>query len=148
MLGDKKISEIMTPAPLPSIESRLTVEDAAKLMKKTGKSSLVVLNNGKAVGIITERDIVRRVVALEVSTTTTKISGVMSTPIISVDPDDSISKVAKLMTDHGIRRVIVMKKSLIIGAASAKDFVKVIVSEGDKDVQLFKAMMRSSTARY
>ena len=148
MLGDKKISEIMTPAPLPSIESRLTVEDAAKLMKKTGKSSLVVLHNGIAVGIITERDIVRRVVALEVSTATTKISGIMSTPIISVDPDNTVSDVAKLMTDRGIRRVIVMKKSLIMGSASAKDFVKVMVTEGDKDVQLFKAMMRSSAARY
>ena len=148
MLGDKKISEIMTPAPLPSIESSLTVEHAAKLMKKTGKSSLVVLNNGKPVGIITERDIVRRVVALEVSTTTTKISHVMSTPIISVDPDNTVSDVAKLMTDRGIRRVIVMKKSLIMGSASAKDFVKVIVTEGDKDLQFFKAMMRTSVSRY
>ena len=148
MLGDKKITEIMTPAPLASIESSLTVEDAAKLMKKAGKSSLVVLKNGIAVGIITERDIVRRVVALEVSTTTTKISGIMSSPIISADPDNTVSDVAKLMSDRGIRRVIVMKKSLIMGAVSAKDFVKVIVTEGDKDVQFFKAMMRSSAPRY
>ena len=148
MLGDKKITEIMTPAPLASIESSLTVEDAAKLMKKAGKSSLVVLKNGIAVGIITERDIVRRVVALEVSTTTTKISGIMSSPIISADPDNTVSDVAKLMSDRGIRRVIVMKKSLIMGAVSAKDFVKVMVTEGDKDVQPFKAMMRSSAARY
>ena len=148
MLGDKKITEIMTPAPLASIESSLTVEDAAKLMKKAGKSSLVVLKNGIAVGIITERDIVRRVVALEVSTTTTKISGIMSSPIISADPDNTVSDVAKLMSDRGIRRVIVMKKSLIMGAVSAKDFVKVIVTEGNKDVQFFKAMMRSSASRY
>ena len=148
MLGDKKISEIMTPAPLPSIESNLTIEEAAKLMKKSCKSFLVVLEKGNPVGIITERDVVRRIVALEISTVTTKISKAMSSPIISVEPDNTVSEVAKLMSDRGIRRVIVMKKSLIMGAASAKDFVKVIVTEGDKDVQLFKAMMRSSTARY
>ena len=148
MFGDKKISEIMTPAPLDSIESSSTIQAAAKLMKQTKKSFLIVLENGRAVGVITERDIVRRVVAENVNPTTTSVSVVMSSPIISVDPDDTVSDVARFMDDRGIRRVIVMKKDLIFGAATSKYFVKVIVTEGDKDVQFFRAMMRASAPRY
>ena len=99
-------------------------------------------------GVVTERDIVRRVVAENVNPTTTNVSVIMSSPIISVDPDDTVSDVARFMDDRGIRRVIVMKKDLILGAATSKDFVKVIVTEGDKDVQFFKALMRASAPRY
>ena len=148
MLGDKKISEIMTPAPLDSIECSSTIQAAAKLMKQTKKSFLIVLENGRAMGVVTERDIVRRVVAENVNPTTTNVSVIMSSPIISVDPDDTVSDVARFMDDRGIRRVIVMKKDLILGAATSKDFVKVIVTEGDKDVQFFRAMMRASAPRY
>ncbi len=148
LLGDKKISEIMIPAPLDSIESSETVETAAKLMKKTGKSYLVVLDNEKAVGLLTERDIVRRVVAENVNPTTTKVFSVMSSPIISVNPDDTVSNVAKLLDDRGIRRVLVMKKDLIMGGVTTKEFVKAIVSEGGKDVEFLKAIMRSSAPRY
>ncbi len=147
MLGDKKISEIMIPAPLESIESDATVEAAAKLMKKTNKSYLVVLNNQKAVGLLTERDIVRRVVAENINPTT-RVSSVMSSPIISVNPDDTVSNVAKFLEDHGIRRVLVMKKDLIMGGVTTKEFVKAIVSEGSKDAQFLRAIMRSSAPRY
>jgi predicted transcriptional regulator len=72
----------------------------------------------------------------------------MSSPIISVEPDYTVSDVARFMDDRHIRRVIIMKKDLILGAVTAKDFVRVIVTEGDKDVQFFRAMMRASASRY
>lgn len=148
MLGDKKISEIMTPAPLDSIESSSSVDVAARLMKKIAKSYLIVFKDGQAVGVITERDIVRRVVAENVDPASTKVFSIMSSPIISVNPDETVSNVAKFLDERGIRRAIVMKKDLILGAVTTKDFVRAIVAEGDKDVQFLRAMMRASAARY
>jgi CBS domain-containing protein len=146
VLGDKKISEIMTPAPLDSCESSLTIIDAAKIMKSKKRGCLIVLKDRKPVGIFTERDVIRRVVAENSDLTTTKVASVMSSPIISVLPDDTISEVAKLLYDRGIRRTVVMKKDLILGIVTSTDIVRAFVTEGGKDIQYFKAMLRSSAA--
>jgi CBS domain-containing protein len=143
MLADKKVSEIMTPAPLDSVESILSVMDAAKIMKNKKRSSVVVLKDGKAVGIITERDFVRRVLAENANAGTTKIYSVMSSPIISVSPEATVGDVAKLLKERGIGRTLIMRKDLIIGIVTARDIIRAFVTESPKDLQFFKAVLRS-----
>ncbi len=146
MFGDKKISEIMTPAPLDSCQSCTMIIDATKIMKAKKRGCLIVFKDRKPVGILTERDIVRRVVAENVNPTTNNVFSVMSSPIISVLPDATISDVTKLLYERGIRRTVVMKKDLILGIVTTIDIVRAFVTEGGKDVQFFKAMLRSSAA--
>ena len=144
VFGEKKISEIMTPSPIDSIESSLTVTDAAKSFKSKKRTALLVLEDGRPVGIVTGNDIVRRVIAENANPATTKTSDVMSTPLIGVLPDDTVADVARILGERGIKRTIVMRKELILGIVTSTDILKAYVIEGPADLQFFKALLRTS----
>jgi CBS domain-containing protein len=99
----KRVSEIMTEAPIDTIEQGF-IQQAANIMKERKRGSLVVTDNKKAVGIITERDIVRRVVAEGRDIDATKVKDIMSTPLISISSDATVEAAAKVMYENSIRR--------------------------------------------
>jgi CBS domain-containing protein len=75
------------------------------------------------IGIVTERDIVRRVVAKKIPLDT-KISEIMSKSLITIDPDASLKEAARLMSSNKIRRLPVLKQNRLVGIAVASDFVR------------------------
>lgn len=93
----KPVTEIMTESPIDTVERGLTVAFAANVMKERARGSLVVVDKGKPVGIITERDLVRRVIAEDKNPATTKIGDIMSEPLISVGPEATTSNIATIM---------------------------------------------------
>jgi len=112
-------------SPVVTILPTKTVLDAAKLIVKYQIESLVVSWGEEAVGILTEKDIVRRVVALELPYTT-KIMDIMSKPVITINVDAYLEDAERLMSEHGIKRLPVEDKGMIIGIITASDLVKII----------------------
>ncbi len=144
MLSEKKVTEIMTKAPIDTIESNLTAADAARIMKEKSRACLIVVDNGKAVGIITERDMVRRVMAEGKSPPTTKVYDIMSSPIATVSTQATVSHVAKLLSKTRLRRAPVVENGQIVGIVSVTDIIRAVAVESDKDEELFRAALRSS----
>lgn len=106
-----------------TINAQHTILDAAKLMEEKSLGCLVVLDGEKPVGIVTERDFVRRVIARELPNDT-KISEVMSKPIRVIDASASIRDAARIMMENKIRRLPVVEESKLVGIVVASDFLR------------------------
>jgi CBS domain-containing protein len=114
-----------------SIDSSMTVNDAAKMMDDASIGAIVVLENGIAVGIITERDLVRRIVAKE-KPLSTNVKVAMSSPLIVINPDDTVWDLAQLMKTRRIHRVPAVKDNRLVGMVTTSDVVR-LCSVGSDD---------------
>jgi CBS domain-containing protein len=100
-----------------------TVLEAAKLMHQQDVGDLVVMDGVEAKGIVTERDLVRRVMALK-KPFDTKVSEVMSDPLITIEENAQLRDAARLMVKYKIRRLPVTKKSVLVGIIATNDFAR------------------------
>jgi CBS domain-containing protein len=116
------VKDLMTKDVL-TIDANNTVIEAATLMSQNDVGDLVVMENNTPVGIVTERDFVRRVLAVGKSTTT-RISEVMSTPLRVIDPEAPIKEAARRMVNKGIRRLAVIENNKLVGIITATDFAR------------------------
>lgn len=115
-----------------SIDSSMTVSDAAKMMDDASIGAIVVLENGIAVGIITERDLVRRIIA-KGKPLSTNVKVAMSSPLIVINPDDSVWDLAQLMKTRKIHRVPAVKDSRLVGMVTTSDVVRLCsIGSGDE----------------
>jgi CBS domain-containing protein len=116
------VKDIMTKNVV-SIGVNNSVFEASELMNSKRVGCLVIMDGEVPIGIVTERDIVRRVVAKKLPLDT-KVSEIMSTSLITVDPDASLKEAARLMSSNKIRRLPVLKQNRLVGIVVAADFVK------------------------
>jgi len=107
-----------------SIDSSMTVKDAAEMMDDAEVGGIVVMENNTATGIITERDIVRRIVAKNKGHST-KLKDAMSTPLITISPDETVWELAQLMKVKKIHRVPVTSGSKLVGMVTTSDLARV-----------------------
>ena len=110
-----------------TIEPSQTVFDAAKIMKEKAIGCLVVVEKGNTIGIVTERDIVRRVVAENSNAMMVKVDSVMSKPLVTIGPSTSIRNAAATMTKNRIRRLPVVENSKLVGIITATDLAKYLI---------------------
>lgn len=136
----KRVTEVMTEAPVDTIERGLTVALAARMMKERARGSLIVVDDRKPIGIITERDLVRRIIA-EDKSTTTKVGDIMSEPLISVGPEATVSSAANVMYKNGIRRLPVIEEGRLLGIVTSTDLARALQRESEKD-EVLLAMSR------
>ena len=106
------------------IDEDSTVQRAAELMGKHHVGSLLVTRNNQDVGIITERDIMSKVLAEKHSLDDIKVKNVMSQPLITVDSTTEGEQVIKIMDQKKIRRVFVTDQNQIVGVFSTSDIRK------------------------
>jgi CBS domain-containing protein len=92
-------------------------------MTEKGLSCLIVVIKAFPVGILTERDIVRRIVAKRASPDT-KITEAMTKNLITVEPETSLREAARIMSTNKIRRLPVLKQNKLVGIVVASDFVR------------------------
>jgi CBS domain-containing protein len=104
-----------------TIDAQKTVLEAAKLMNQQGVGDLVVMEGKMSKGIVTERDLVRRVMAQK-KPLETKVSEIMSAPLITIDEDASLKDAARKMIKNKIRRLPVKKKNELVGIVATSDF--------------------------
>ena len=117
-----------------------TVLYAAKLMHQQDVGDLVVMEGNVPKGIVTERDLVRRVMALK-KPLETKVSEIMTDPLITIEDNASIRDAARKMVKYKIRRLPVTKNTVLVGILVASDFAK-HVSKKTLSEELLAAIIR------
>jgi len=128
------VRDFMT-ANVITIDVKETVLYAAKLMYQQDVGDLVVMDGVVAKGIVTERDLVRRVIAQK-KTLETKVSEIMSSPLITIDQEASLRDAARKMVKYRIRRLPVTKKNVLVGIIAASDFARHVGKKTVSEVML------------
>lgn len=105
------------------------VFDAIKMMSDCGVGALLVTENEKIVGIVTERDYARKMILKGRSSTETSVRDIMTTSVMYVRPDDTNEQCMALMTEKRLRHLPVMDNGELTGIISIGDLVKDIISE-------------------
>lgn len=119
-------------SPVVSIEANKTVAEALHRMQEQGISSIIVTSAtpNQPQGIVTKRDIISKVVSLGKDPQKLKVQDVMTTGLITVPPDCPLRDAAALMTEKGIRRVLVSRGGEIIGIVSDTDIFRAVEESG------------------
>ncbi|WP_157927141.1 CBS domain-containing protein [Candidatus Nitrosotalea okcheonensis] len=107
-----------------SINSSSTVSDAAKMMKDASIGCVIITENNTAVGILTERDLVRKIIALQ-KPLSTSVKDIMSTPLVMIDPDESLWELAEMMKQKQIHKVPVVENGKLVGIVTATDLTRI-----------------------
>jgi len=125
------IKDVMTKSVI-SVDASMTVDGAAKIMEDTKVGAVIVMENNTPVGIITDRDFAIKVVA-NAYDITAPVKKIMSSPLFSINSDESVRTAADLMHSRGIRKLPVIDGENIVGIITATDIVNLLAVcvEGD-----------------
>lgn len=119
---------------IKTISKDQSVLEAAKKMKDNFVANLVVVENGSPIGIVTERDMCYKVVAMDKSTHTVTVGSIMTKTLITAQVDDTISEVSRRMGLAKIKQIpVVDNKYSLVGIITSSDLVRV-VSHFQKDL--------------
>ena len=122
--NEMRVSEVMTKKVF-ALDVGANAAEIAEEMTKNNISSIVVTKNGDAVGIITERDIVRKVVAGEKESGKISAGEIMSSPLMTARPSTNIIDAAKVMLKHDIRRLVIKVNGSPSGIVTDKDLLMI-----------------------
>lgn len=114
-----------------SVGSDTMVIDALKLMAEKEVGALLVLDGGKLVGIISERDYARKVILKGKSSLDTPVREIMTAKVFFIRPAQTVEECMALMTDKHIRHLPVMEGDKVVGVISIGDLVKATIEEKD-----------------
>jgi PAS domain S-box-containing protein len=144
----KNVSELMT-SDVAVIAGSATVREAAEVMASRDISCLVALDNDDVVGIFTERDLLKRVIALKRNPAQTILKNVMSSPVMSVPSNYSIPSASKMMEKMRIRRLLVMDDSTLLGVVTQTDILKAIKGRlQEEEENYFRLLSESRNCIY
>ncbi|MBI3859760.1 MAG: CBS domain-containing protein [Thaumarchaeota archaeon] len=136
------VSDIMTPKVV-TIDLDATAKECAKMMAKRGVSSAVIIQNDAPIGIVTERDLVSKVLADAVDPNKVLVRDIMSTPLITIAPTATIVQAAELMAEYRVRRLVVIDPSgALAGIATTGDIARTLAEKQNFREPTFNAMAR------
>ncbi len=101
-----------------------SVLDAVVKMNKFEVGSIIVTNNNRAVGIITSKNVLSRIVEPRLDASMVRAKDIMSSPLITIEPDIAVEDAAKLMAKKKIKQLVIMDRDKILGILSTSDIVK------------------------
>jgi CBS domain-containing protein len=136
MLARKSVS-------LVTISPAATVKDALRSMAEKNIGSLLVTENDRYLGIITERDYSRKIVLKGKSSNDTKVEEIMSTDLPILAPADSTEQCMELMTKNNIRYMPVFDSGKLIGIISMSDVVKALISSQKTTIEQLQSYIAS-----
>lgn len=116
----QQVSAIMTPAPI-AIRPDQPVTEAARIMRDRGIGNVLVVDGVRLAGLVTDRDIVIRMVAEGRDPATTTVGEICSDDLITVRPDEDSDAAVARMREHGVRRVPVVSEGSPVGILSIGD---------------------------
>ncbi len=106
-----------------SVDSSVTAIDTAKMMEDAKVGSVIVLENNLPVGIVTDRDLAIKITAHSYPTDT-PVRRIMSSPLISIDPDSNLWEASDLMSTRNVRKLPVIDDDKVVGILTSADLVK------------------------
>ncbi len=125
------------------VEPDSSVLEVAKLMSSKGRGCVLVQKDGKAAGIITERDLVGKVLSANISPAGLRASDVMTGSLIAVGPETTVDEASRTMSQYSIRRLAVVKDGELLGLVTAADIARQMAKEKE-----FKDHRLNALARY
>ena len=120
------VKEIMSNSVV-SVDSSVTATDAAKMMEDANVGAITVLENGSPVGIVTDRDFAIKITAHSYPIDT-PVRRIMSSPLISIDPNSDLWTASDLMSTRNVRKLPVIDDDRIVGIITSGDLVKYFAS--------------------
>ena len=115
-----KAENVMTTEVAVMNESA-SVKKAAEVMAQEGVGAIIVTVEGKAIGIVTERDILTRIVVEDKNARKTKLEEIMSSPLVTIEPSTDLEEAARLMFERKIKNLPVVHKKRLIGLINLQD---------------------------
>jgi CBS domain-containing protein len=109
---------------IKTVKTDDTVHDAVKKMNKFDIGSVIVMSSGRPVGIITETNVMRRIVEPRMDPATVWTKDIMSSPLTTIDSNAALEEAAKIMADRRINRLPVVDGDRLVGVISSTDIVK------------------------
>ena len=129
-----------------SIPPEATVFEAIKLMADKNIGSLLVISEGKLVGLFTERDYARKIALHGKSSKETRVREIFTGVVITVKPHDSVEDCMKLMTEHRVRHLPVLDKEKVVGIVSIGDLVNWTISAQDAAIEQMEQYIAGGVA--
>jgi CBS domain-containing protein len=119
-----KVYDAMTTSPVV-ISKEATIQEAAALMAENKVASLVIKEGEKFLGLLTERDITRKVAAKNLDSSKTLVKHAMSTKVLTIAPTDEIRDAVKKIAKAGQKQLPVVEKDVLVGLLTFKDIMRV-----------------------
>ena len=119
-----KVYDCMTTKPI-SVSSGASLQDCAKIMAKNHVGALVIKDSHKSAGLITEQDIVRKVIAKGINPVAKKVKDFMQRKLMTIKPNDDIYEALIKMRDSNIRHLPVVDNGKMVGLLTLKDILKI-----------------------
>ena len=108
---------------------------AIRMMAERHVGALLVMQEGRLSGIISERDYARKVILLGRSSADTAVEQIMSAPVITVTPAQTVQECMKIMTEQRVRHLPVVEAGKVIGMISIGDLVKAVIEEQQQQIE-------------
>lgn len=115
---DVMVREVVT------LDENVSAKKAAEIMAQEGVSAIIATSEGKAKGILTERDILKRIVAEDKNSRKTKVKEIMSSPLVTIEPSTDLEEAAHLMFEKKIKNLPVIHENRLIGLISLQDICR------------------------
>lgn len=128
----KTVAQILKSKPDPAVYTlppHTSAFDAVRLMAEKNIGAVLVVDRGRVVGLVSERDYARRLVLMDRSSKATSLGDIMSSPVLYVRPDRTSDECMALMTDSRLRHLPVMDGERLVGLISIGDLVKDTIAE-------------------
>ena len=139
----KQIAELIEGRPLFHAESSESVRDVAKMMSEKNIGAIAILDSGRLVGVFSERDLMKRVVAAGLNPDKTVVAKVMTRELVVGKPEDDISAALQKMHSLGCRHLPVVDSGNLIGMISLRDLLEI-----DDDTQRKRVSFLSELVTY
>jgi CBS domain-containing protein len=124
------VAEVMRKN-IKSVKHTSPISEAARLMKQNRVSALLVKQNNDFVGILTDTDIVRKGVAEAKDLTSMTVASIMTAPFVTIESHQSPSKAQEMMSDEGVRHLVVREGKTITGVVSIRDLLVFYKSQAE-----------------
>lgn len=125
------------------VDQNVSAKDCAKAMAKRGVSCAVITQSGGAVGIVTERDLVSKVLADAFDPNKVVVKDIMSTPLITILPNATVSEAAAEMAEYRVRRLVVVDRNgAMVGIVTTGDIARSLAEKHGFREPTFNAMAR------